>query len=351
MPNMKRNSVPKTTFINLLEKAKNNALKEINSLGLKANKIESSAMEELVLSAMKKAAIGTEYENKIVRGSLHAFPDITINNKFGVEVKMTIGDKWTSTGNSILESTRIEQVEEIYIFFVKIGGDIGIKYRLYQECLNDIAVTHSPRYIINMDLPTGKSIFDKIGIKYNDLRNRPNPIRHIKDYYRKQLSDGEELWWLDQDSTSAPIIKGYGNLSFDEQERFIVDSMILFPEIFGSNNLKYSRPSAYLFTEYNAISSNMRDKFTAGGQATVKLNGTIIKVPKIMLKLINRSKDIDKSINKMDKNKLAHYWRVDVIKDPIVEQWKNILDTNSSWKKGKIKASDLFKFGLHAKTI
>lgn len=338
-------------FLNLLEKTKDNCLKGLHSLGLKANKIQSSEMEELVLSSMIKAAIGTTFNGKIARGTLHAFPDIIINEKFGVEVKMTIGDKWTSTGNSILEGTRVKRIEKIFLFFIKIGGDIDIKYRLYQECLNDIAVTHSPRYTIDMNLSAGKSIFDKIGIKYNDLRNRQNPIRYIKDYYKKQLSDGEELWWIDQESTSAPIIKGYGNLSVDKQERFIVDSMILFPEIFGSSNLKYSRPSAYLFTEYNAISSNMRDKFTAGGQATIKIAGITIKVPKIMLKLINRSKEINRTIKKMDKNKLSHYWRVDRIKDPIIEHWKNILDSNSSWKKGKIKASDLFEFGLHAKAI
>ncbi|MCX5727055.1 MAG: hypothetical protein NT030_07840, partial [Candidatus Saganbacteria bacterium] len=78
-------------FLNLLEKTKNNCLKGLRTLGLKANKIQFSEMEELVLSSMRKAAIGTTFDGKITRGSLHAFPDITVNNIFGVEVKMTIG--------------------------------------------------------------------------------------------------------------------------------------------------------------------------------------------------------------------------------------------------------------------
>ncbi|MFH1386274.1 MAG: hypothetical protein ABIH50_01240 [bacterium] len=343
----KVNSATNKEFVNLLENAKTVALAKLHALGSNVNKLDSSTMEGLVLSSIMEASAGTKFADKIVRGSLHAFPDIIIDNKYGVEVKMTIGNKWTSTGNSILESTRVEQVEEIYLFFVKIGGRIDVKFRLYQECLNDIAVTHSPRYMIDMDLPNGKSIFDKIGIKYNDLRSKPNPIHHIKDYYRKQLSDGEELWWIDQESTSTPIIKGYGNLSASDQEKFIIESMILFPEIFGNSNLKYSRPSAYLFTEYNAISSNMRDKFTAGGQAIVSIRGKDIKIPKIMLKLVNRSKEISSTIAGMDKDKLAHYWRADKISDPVIEQWKNILDSKSSWKKGKIKTSDLFELGLH----
>jgi len=338
-------------FLPLLEKAKENCLKGLKTLGLKANKIQSTEMEELVLASMKKAAIGTAFDGKITRGSLHAFPDITVNNTFGVEVKMTIGDKWTSIGNSILESTRIESIEEVFIFFVKIGGDINIKYRAYQECLNDIAVTHSPRYMIDMDLPLGKSIFDKIGVKYNDLRNKPNPIRYIKDYYRKQLSEGEELWWIDQDSSSAPIIKGFGNISPEEQERYVIESMILFPEIFGNSNLKFARPAAYLFTEFGALSSNLRDKFTAGGQAKVTIKGSTITIPKVLHKLLIRSKKIDKAIREMDKSKLSHYWRVDTIKSPTLNQWKELLNKNSSWKKGKIKTSDIFDFGLHAKEI
>ncbi|MCX5726492.1 MAG: hypothetical protein NT030_04830, partial [Candidatus Saganbacteria bacterium] len=266
-------------------------------------------------------------------------------------VKMTIGDKWTSVGNSILESTRVESVEEVFIFFVKLGGNVDIKYRAYQECLNDIAVTHSPRYTIDMDLPPGESIFDKIGIKYNALRNKPNPIRHIKDYYRKQLSEGEELWWIDQDSSSAPIIKGFGNLSQEEQERYVIESMILFPEIFGNSNLKFARPAAYLFTEFSALSSNLRDKFTAGGQAKVTIKGSTITIPKIHHKLLIRSKKIDETIREMDKSKLSHYWRVDTIKEPVLTQWKALLNKHSSWKKGKIKISDIFDFGLHAKNI
>jgi hypothetical protein len=336
-------------FLALLEKTKEYSLKELKSLGLQANKIQSSDMEELVLSSLKKAAIGTNFDGKITRGTLHAFPDMSVGNKFGVEVKMTIGDKWTSFGNSILESTRAASVEEIFIFFVKIGGDIDIKYRAYSECLNEIAVTHSPRYMIDMELPSGQSIFDKIGIKYNDLRSKPNPIRYIKDYYRKQLSEGEELWWIDQDSSSTPIIKGFGNLSDAEQKRFKIESMILFPEIFGNSMKKYSRPAAYLFTEYSALSSNMRDNFTAGGTVKLKIKGHTITTPKMLFNLLLRSKEINKALKEMNKNKLLHYWRVDVISEPVINQWKALLDKSSSWGKGKIKASDLFEFGLHAK--
>ena len=338
-------------FLNLLKKTRENCLKGLRALGSKATKIQSSEMEELVFSSMKDAAKGTAFEGKISRGSLHAFPDITISDSFGVEVKMTIGDKWTSVGNSILESTRVKSVKEVFIFFAKLGGDIDIKYRAYQECLNDIAVTHSPRYTIDMSLASGASIFDKIGVEYNDLRNKPNPIKLIKDYYRKQLSEGDELWWIDQDTSSAPIIKGFGNLTEEERERFVIESMILFPEIFGNSNLKFARPAAYLFTEFSALSSNLRDIFTAGGQVVVTIKGVKITMPKIVYKLLNRAKHINEAIGKMDVDKLSHYWRADKIKRLPIDQWKELLDKNSVWGNGKLKILDIFDFGLDAKKI
>ncbi|MFH1542535.1 MAG: hypothetical protein ABIE84_05540, partial [bacterium] len=223
-----------------------------------------------------------------------------------------------------------------------------VKYRVYEECLNNIVVTHFPRYTIDMNLPSGKSIFDKMGLDYEELRISPHPVSHIRDYYRKQLSEGEELWWMDNESSSDPVIKNFNTLSREKQEQFIIDSMILFPEIFGSSGTKFSRPSAYLFTEFNAISSNMRDKFSAGGQATVEINGVPIKIPRILHKMLLKSKEIKEAINSINKDKLLHYWRVDEITSPALKQWKNILNSKSSWAKGKIPTSDVFDFGLNA---
>src|SRR5687768_1542791 len=110
---------------------------------------------------------------------------------------MTSGDKRVSSGYSILETTRVQDVEYMYLFFGKFGGDIDIKYRPYQDYLYDIGVTHSPRYKINMDLTEGNSIFDKMRIPYEVLRKENSPIKKIKEYYRKQLEEGEELWWID----------------------------------------------------------------------------------------------------------------------------------------------------------
>ena len=75
------------------------------------------------------------------------FPDIVAGQHFGVEVKSTKENKWVSTGSSIVESTRVDDVGSIYMLFGKLGG-IPAEFRCkpYQNCLYDIAVTHSPLF-------------------------------------------------------------------------------------------------------------------------------------------------------------------------------------------------------------
>lgn len=199
-------------------------------------------------------------------------------------------------------------MERIYIVFGKFGGKLDIRYRLYQECLPEISVTHSPRYRINMDLPLGKSIFDKIGVDYDTLRKDENSIQKIKDYYRAQLKDGEELWWIDQDRDDravSPIIKPFRSLSQKERENFIIEAMILFPEMFGNSTTKFERAAAYLIAEYNAVSANLRDLFTAGGQVRLKIKGKNIMVPQLAYRLYSRSKAIKHKIDKMDSQTLT----------------------------------------------
>lgn len=94
---------------------------------------------------------------------------------------------WTSTGSSIVESTRDKNVENIYMLFGKLGGKTAeFKCRPYEDCLSDIAVTHSPRYLINMELTKEQTIFSKMGVAYDQLRNAPDSIEIVRKYYREK---------------------------------------------------------------------------------------------------------------------------------------------------------------------
>ena len=139
----------------------------------------ATELENDIFVSLCEAAKGTDFDRTIYLISGHKFPDIVVKKYYGVEVKTTRQDFWKSIGNSVLESTRVESVGRIYLFFAKLTDPISFKYRLYQECLYDIAVTHSPRYLIDMDLKLGESIFDKIGVSYDELRSRNKPIKNV----------------------------------------------------------------------------------------------------------------------------------------------------------------------------
>ena len=214
-------------------------------LGRSANEFEKD-----VFKALCESAEGTDFDKSIRLISGHKFPDIVIKKFFGVEVKTTKQNYWKSTGNSILESTRIEDVERIYIFFAQLTRPLGFKYRLYEECLYDIAVTHSPRYLVDMELKEGESIFDKIGLTYEELRLLDNPIKTIVSYYRSISKRGEEPWWMDSSESPEillkPTVNLWTNLSVEEQSKYRNEAMARFPEVFGQSRVKYQCLAARL---------------------------------------------------------------------------------------------------------
>ena len=321
-------------------------LRESNKL---PKNVTFAYFENLVYEKMSESAKGTRFRGLVEKMGKHAFPDIVANKYFGVEVKMTEKDHWFSTGNSILESSRVEDIKRIYIMFGKFGGKLDIRYRLYQECLPEISVTHSPRYRINMDLPSGESIFDKIGIDYDVLRKDPNSIQKIKNYYRSLLKEGEELWWIDQDGDDkavSPIIKPFRSLNDKEKENFIVEAMILFPEMFGNSSTKFERAAAYLIAEYSAVSASLRDWFTAGGQVELQVKGKNVLVPQIAESLRSHAATIKKRIEEINPETLAYYWRVKKVDKGKLSQWLKLVNKQFNLIESKVSASDIFGAGL-----
>jgi hypothetical protein len=337
-------------FKHLLENTKTNSLRELAVIGEQARKFKGEDFETLVFKNSLKAAKNTGFEGRIEKApSPHAFPDIVAKKFYGIEVKMTKDDKWVSTGNSVLETTRVVGVERIYLFFGKLGGAMDIKYRPYQECLFDIGVTHSPRYRINMILSPGHSIFDKMRTDYSVFRKEKNPITIIKDYYRGLLKEGEELWWMDQQADERvvnPIIAPFNTLKKETQDRYITEAMILFPEIFGVSNAKYGRAAAYLVTAYNTVSANLRDQFTSGGKETFLVKGRQIRPPKVFYNLLSMAKSVHQVIEEIDEGKLLYYWRVNSLPGRRIDTWKKLLNKHALWTEAGLRASDIYEWGL-----
>ena len=244
-------------------------------------------LEEDVEAALLESAKGTAFENTIERISGQRFPDIIAAKFYGVEVKSTKLDHWTSTGSSILETTRVGGIERIYMTFGKLGGDsIEFLSKPYEQCLSGIAVTHMPRYLIDMQLRPGETIFDKMKLSYDELRKREDPIAPVANYYRSQLKKGESLWWAgdSHDDSVSATIRLWRKVPPKEKTEYTIYGCVNFPEVFGGD---YDRYALWL-TSQGVVDPHVRDQFSAGGQEEMQLStGTRVKFPGVYRRIKN----------------------------------------------------------------
>lgn len=305
-----------------LELNKKAALEPTYYLSKGAQKLEPEV--KIVMDFVSK---GTVFENTIEIVGGQKFPDIVAAKLYGVEVKSTKVDQWTIIGGSLAEGTRVADVNNIFLMFGKLFNPVEFRTRRYQDCLYDIAVTHSPRYKIDMNLPKHKTIFDKMGIEYDDLRKMENPIAPVVDYFRKTLKIGESLWWVNGENfeeSSVPIkIKLFSSLGIEEKHNIRVQIMMRFPEIFGNSSRKYERCSLWLVAKYGIVSTSMRDLFSAGGKIDLNIDGYFYrKIPKIYEHVYVNIDVICQELYYMDLVEIANLWNVSAKDiDNVIKMW------------------------------
>lgn len=304
-------------------------------------KRNANDFEEDVYECIDEASKNTPFENTIELISGYKFPDIIVKKLYGVEVKTTRQNHWRSTGNSVLETTRIEDISTIYIFFAKLIDPPNFKYRKYQECLYDIAVTHSPRYLIDMNIKKEQNIFQKLGMEYDKLRNLDNPVKPIINYYRKITKKGEEPWWMgDQDKDLvSPVVRFFGDLPIEEKSDLIIQAIVFFPEIFSKSTAKYKRLSLWLVSRYGVIASSLRDSFSAGGKVHLTINDvTYNNVPRVYFHLYENYQKVCDFIKIADIDDLKYYWNVPSInKNYLISKWieQVLFHSSKSYPEGR----------------
>lgn len=279
-------------FMHLTEQCLNEKTKQVKDLFKDCG---GNKMEEVALAALQEVAPQTPFrkeEIKIVSGA--RFPDIQAECYYGVEVKTTKRNAWTSLGSSIVESTRIKDVSMIYLLFAKMGGEaVEFRCRPYEDCLFNISLTHQPRYQIDMDLEAThkKNIFQKMQMDYNTFRllEEKEKIAKVKQYFRSVSNPEHEMqWWIGEESSIPMTVRFLNDLSVDEKKEFTAEMFVLFPELFSNSQTKFQRAALWLCTRHSLICSNIRDFFTAGGKV-MHLGGTEFSagVPQIVRKLYN----------------------------------------------------------------
>ena len=202
----------------------------------------------------------------------------------------------------------------------------------YEECLSEVVVTHSPRYLIDMQLHQGQTIFDKLEVPYDELRKQPNPIKTILKYYRKQLKAGDDVWYLEQDisKSTSLIIRLWNNLSIIERTNYMVKGFCLFPELVSNRPDKFNRFAIWLSTSEGIICPNVRDIYTSGGKKSILINKkNYTDNSQIIFRLLNNIDEIKNTIETISIEELKEIWKVDVTEKNKFETWTNLVSENA----------------------
>lgn len=287
-------------FMSLTEKCLNDKVKLDHTLYKDCG---GSKMEPIALEALREVSPQTPFrkeEIKLVSGA--KFPDIQAEKYYGVEVKTTKRNSWKSVGSSIIESTRIDDVSEIYMLFAKLGGEfVEFRCRPYGSCLDTISLTHQPRYQIDMDLDgkKKKNIFQKMKVDYETFRmlEEKEKIDKVQEYFRSIRKEGKEMqWWIgtEEEDKAIPMTVSFLNdLKPCEKATYMARMFILFPELFSRNPTKFKRAGLWLCTRNSMICSNIRDFFTAGGRVKrIGCKKFSKSVPRILKRLFDCKDEI-----------------------------------------------------------
>jgi hypothetical protein len=346
------------SFLNLLAMVAEHIMAKEDLSDIKSGE----AFEKYVVEEMKKLAEKNPElpsSDDIYQTGANTFPDIVIEDTFGVEVKFSKSGKWVSLGNSIFESTSVDGLEQIYLFFGrKVDNKIEVKFKPYEESLVDVKVTHSPRFIVDMTTG-GASIFNDLHISYNHFKelDKIEKGKQIKAYFRSNLKEGQEVWFLDnEESQTDVIVNSFSSLDDNMKNKLLLEAYILFPEVFSNSSSKYARVATYWLTKYQVYNSALRDKFSASGQVKIsvsQIEGGIL-VSKIYGSLYRLSDQIKEMLTNADSEFLQvikDSWHNDI--DPevvknenIVKLWLGLIDKHGVTPYNGIKPSNIFMEGL-----
>jgi len=301
-------------FESLLDSAVNKLSTTIRVLG----KMSNEDFEEAVANAMNESATGTPFDGHIERTAPRDFPDITAGVIYGVEVKKTSKDEFKTTGNSVFEQARVDGVEHIYLVMANPKKAI---WRTYDSVLENIVVTHSPRYAINAEC--AETVFERMETDYESFRNlsQEKKMGLIRGLYKDS-----SLWWLLVDAGGTLPWRFWSGLSPEDKQALRIQALILCPEGL-SKSLEKFHNVAVLAISKGIVIPNVRDIFTAGGSVTI--DGT--KMPHIMGHVRDGKDDLRNFCITADTEMLAAFWGVSIPSDPAKrwERWMELARTHA----------------------
>ena len=212
----------------------------------------------------------------------HKFPDVIIRTpvaNWGIEVKSSQSKNWETLGGSINESTKVLGLDAIFILFGKNSAEqIQIKIKEFSQCIKSVAVTHSPRYLIDMELEHGQDLFSLLNTSYVSVCQLKQPFDIFKNYFKEKAKKSKTTFWFLSDEESERTSESYQHLEWkffnqlekSERSKLIAEAIVLYPvDLFGYSRSRYDQCNVF-FLGRNVISNSMRDNFSAGGQYQIE---------------------------------------------------------------------------------
>jgi hypothetical protein len=238
---------------------------------------DSIVCEEFLVSLLKDACSSLGINpNLIIHHRGHSFPDVTIHSTpFGIEIKGAKAHR-TFNGNSVIASTMKTGLKKVFLMYW-IGDDKEIGFRDYFECVATPVVTHSPRFQLDIDLDSSKSMFgdgdEKVGLVEDIIFGDDNikSEKIIQWMANRARAKGETPWWIATDEslpTGSTGLSKFTNLSIAERNSFLKEALLAFPKIFDkSSNTKYNGIFEWAIQKKSVYTK--RDDYSAGGKVEI----------------------------------------------------------------------------------
>ncbi len=253
----------------------------------------------------------------------HAFPDILVNG-FGIEVKHSKRGSWHGTGNSIFESTKDQSVDKIALVFCRYDLP-EIRWRWYEDSIKGVRVSHSPRYMIDMD--NENHFFSEIGLSLDQFRQTDlrSQMKIVKDHVQKRINPGERLWWLDEDQehTLPASVRLYRLLDRETKAAIRAEASLMCPQIFKSSRQKgkYDDAAMYILTQHGVLAPHTRDLFTAGSVAGTERGGDYL-----IKGIQSNTVQIVAAAQRLDDALFVEYWGESCAPEYRLRRWLELAD-------------------------
>lgn len=227
----------------------------------------------------------------------HHFPDVDIiiaNKIYGIELKSRNNGAWTTNGNSVFESISNDNYEEIFILFgTQKNQRFEVKYKYYWQATEDIAVTHSPRFKVNMN--GTNSVFDSKA-QYDDFRMKSDEEKSVfLQTYLSEKSQGVKWFSAKIEERVEPLL--LKQISESKKKQILAEMFVLFPQdlLHPTKKNDYTNAAKYLISTYYTYSPSLRDEFTSGGK--VNFPGLNAPIPRKYETFVNHRDEIENFCN------------------------------------------------------